>query len=426
MRARASLRLRGKGDAAEVAREWVDKSIANEGLTLSGETRKAWMEGAVRIGISNFTQFRNLVERASEIHTYEGSAAASSFMAEAINDLPNTLTYPNEDSINTMRTMLSEALDAMGDRVQVIEVDDDLSILTTGDEDLDAALHVINGLTEPTATTEPTESPATTEPTESPVAIARKERDNAIAPITAMVETGVVTPSSVETVDNMDAAITSFDPNTGAWLSSGSPLDRGAKLVSLNEMTGINAPMITSNTGETVVIAPHASMYNTGEGGTPSTKWGDKVSALNLPTDGTGANAYGILSDLQVNASPAQAAAIDGVLRALHAAGLDVAIRATNAPANISSPASITYMNGTDGKLVGGVIDLYVNRDNAIESVTGTVLHEVIHLIDRHLRTTNTDYSQRMDKIRSAIAENYNKLLIVSPLCMTLAWTSMR
>lgn len=400
-----------KGDAAEVAREWVDKSIANEGLTLSGETRKAWMEGAVRIGISNFTQFRNLVERASEIHTYEGSAAASSFMAEAINDLPNTLTYPNEDSINTMRTMLSEALDAMGDRVQVIEVDDDLSILTTGDEDLDAALHVINGLTEPTATTEPKESPATTEPKESPVAIARKERDNAIAPVAAMVETGVVTAETVETVDTLDAAIASFDPNTGAWLSSGSPLDRGAKLVSLNEMTGINAPMITSNTGETIVIAPHASMYNTGEGGTPSTKWGDKVSALNLPTDGTGANAYGILSDLQANASPAQAAAIDGVLRALHAAGLDVAIRATNAPANISSPASITYMNGTDGKLVGGVIDLYVNRDNAIESVTGTVLHEVIHLIDRHLRATNTDYSQRMDRIRSAIAENYNNIV---------------
>lgn len=409
-----------KGDAAEVAREWVDKSIANEGLTLSGETRKAWMEGAVRIGISNFTQFRNLVERASEIHTYEGSAAASSFMAEAINDLPNTLTYPNEDSINTMRTMLSEALDAMGDRVQVIEVDDDLSIITTGDEDLDAAINVINGLTEAAATkespatTEPKESkesPQAAEPKESPVAIARKERDNAIAPVAAMVETGVVTEASVETVDTLDAAISSFDSNTGAWLSYGTPLERGAKLVSLNEMTGINAPMITSNTGETVVIAPHASMYNTGEGGTPSTKWGDKVSALNLPTDGTGANAYGILSDLQANASPAQAAAIDGVLKALHAAGLDVAIRATNAPANISSPASITYMNGTDGKLVGGVIDLYVNRDNAIESVTGTVLHEVIHLIDRHLRTTNTDYSQRMDRIRSAIAENYNNIV---------------
>lgn len=397
-----------KGDAAEVAREWVDKSIANEGLTLSGETRKAWMEGAVRIGISNFTQFRNLVERASEIHTYEGSAAASSFMAEAINDLPNTLTYPNEDSINTMRTMLSEALDAMGDRVQVIEVDDDLSILTTGDEDLDAALHVINGLTEPKESPQAT---ATTEPTESPVAIARKERDNAIAPITAMVETGVATPEAVETVDNMDAAISSFDSNTGTWLSSGSPLDRGTKLVSLNEMTGINAPLITSNTGETIVIAPHASMYNTGEGGTPSTKWGDKVSALNLPTDGTGANAYGTLRGLQVNASPAQAAAIDGVLKALHAAGLDVAIRATNAPANISSPASITYMNGTDGKLVGGVIDLYVNRDNPIESVTGTVLHEAIHLIDRHLRATNADYSQRMDRIRSAIAENYNNIV---------------
>jgi hypothetical protein len=400
-----------KGDAAEVAREWVDKSIAHESLAVSDETRKAWVEGATRMGISNFTQFRNLVERASEIYTYEGSAAASSFMAEAINDLPNTLSFPNKENLDTMRTMLSEALDAMGDRVQVIEVDDDLSIITTGDEDLDAAINVINGLTEAAATTEPKESPATAEPTESPVAIARKERDQAIAPITAMVETGVVTPEATASVDNMDAAITSFDPNTGAWLSSGSPLDRGAKLVSLNEMTGINAPMITSNTGETVVIAPHASMYNTGEGGTPSTKWGDKVSALNLPTDGTGANAYGTLRGLQVNASPAQAAAIDGVLRALHAAGLDVAIRATNAPANISSPASITYMNGTDGKLVGGVIDLYVNRDNPIESVTGTVLHEVIHLIDRHLRTTNTDYSQRMDRIRSAIAENYNNIV---------------
>lgn len=397
-----------KGDAAEVAREWVDKSIAHESLVVSDETRKAWVDGAVRMGISNFTQFRNLVERASEIHTYEGSAAASSFMAEAINDLPNTLSFPNKENLDTMRTMLSEALDAMGDRVQVIEVDDDLSIITTGDEDLDAAINVINGLTEPP---QATESPATTEPKESPVAIARKERDNAIAPITAMVETGVVTEASVETVDTLDAAIASFDPNTGAWLSSGSPLDRGAKLVSLNEMTGINAPMITSNTGETIVIAPHASMYNTGEGGTPSTKWGDKVSALNLPTDGTGANAYGTLRGLQANASPAQAAAIDGVLKALHAAGLDLAIRATNAPANISSPASITYMNGTDGKLVGGVIDLYVNRDNAIESVTGTVLHEVIHLIDRHLRTTNTDYSQRMDRIRSAIAENYNNIV---------------
>lgn len=397
-----------KGDAAEVAREWVDKSIAHESLAVSDETRKAWVEGATRMGISNFTQFRNLVERASEIYIYEGSAAASSFMAEAINDLPNTLSFPNKENLDTMRTMLSEALDAMGDRVQVIEVDDDLSILTTGDEDLDAAINVINGLTEAAATKE---SPQATEPKESPVAIARKERDQVIAPITAMVETGVVTPSSVETVDNMDAAIASFDSNTGAWLSYGTPLERGAKLVSLNEMTGINAPMITSNTGETIVIAPHASMYNTGEGGTPSTKWGDKVSALNLPTDGTGANAYGILSDLQANASPAQAAAIDGVLRALHAAGLDVAIRATNAPANISSPASITYMNGTDGKLVGGVIDLYVNRDNAIESVTGTVLHEVIHLIDRHLRATNTDYSQRMDRIRSAIAENYNNIV---------------
>lgn len=397
-----------KGDAAEVAREWVDKSIAHESLAVSDETRKAWVEGATRMGISNFTQFRNLVERASEIYTYEGSAAASSFMAEAINDLPNTLSFPNKENLDTMRTMLSEALDAMGDRVQVIEVDDDLSILTTGDEDLDAAINVINGLTESPATTE---SPVPTEPKESLVAIARKERDNAIAPVAAMVETGVVTPSSVETVDTLDAAIASFDPNTGAWLSYGTPLERGAKLVSLNEMTGINSPMITSNTGETIVIAPHASMYNMGEGGTPSTQWGDKVSALNLPTDGTGANAYGILSDLQANASPAQAVAIDGVLRALHAASLDVAIRATNAPANISSPASITYMNGTDGKLVGGVIDLYVNRDNAIESVTGTVLHEVIHLIDRHLRTTNADYSQRMDRIRSAIAENYNNIV---------------
>lgn len=411
-----------KGDAAEVAREWVDKSIAHESLAVSDETRKAWVEGATRMGISNFTQFRNLVERTSEIYTYEGSAAASSFMAEAINDLPNTLSFPNKENLDTMRTMLSEALDAMGDRVQVIEVDD-LSIITTGDEDLDAAINVINGLTEAAATKESPESPATkespespqatatTEPTESPVAIARKERDNAIAPITAMVETGVVTPEATASVDNMDAAISSFDSNTGAWLSYGTPLERGAKLVSLNEMTGINAPMITSNTGETVVIAPHASMYNTGEGGTPSTKWGDKVSALNLPTDGTGANAYGTLRGLQVNASPAQAAAIDGVLKALHAAGLDVAIRATNAPTNISSPASITYMNGTDGKLVGGVIDLYVNRDNAIESVTGTVLHEAIHLIDRHLRTTNTDYSQRMDRIRSAIAENYNNIV---------------
>ena len=97
----------------------------------------------------------------------------------------------------------------MGDRVQVIEVDDDLSILTTGDEDLDAAINVINAFTDPTEPTEPT---ATTEPKESPVAIARKERDNAIAPITAMVETGVVTPSSVETVDNICLLYTSPSP----------------------------------------------------------------------------------------------------------------------------------------------------------------------------------------------------------------------
>ena len=504
-----------KGDAAEVAREWVDKSIAHESLAVSDETRKAWVEGATRIGISNFTQFRNLVERASEIYTYEGSAAASSFMAEAINDLPNTLSFPNKENLDTMRTMLSEALDAMGDRVQVIEVDDDLSIITTGDEDLDAAINVINGLTEAAATTEAVETvdaidaaeavekankwidkaianeglaisdetrrawvdgaaklgttkftsfknmvdnyanfyqnygpdkaneymadvfkdlpsmmaESSTEnlntmrtmlseafdaiggTTDSPVAKATKERAAAIAPVTEMVDTGVVTAEAVETVDAMDTAIASFDANTGSWLATGTPLERGAKLVALNEMTGLNGPMITSNTGETIVVSPHASMYNEGMAGTPSTSWGDKVSALNLPTNGTGANAFSILSDMKAGATPAQSAAIDGVLKALHAAGLDLAIRATNAPTNISSPASITYMNGTDGKLVGGVIDLYVNRDNAIESVTGTVLHEVIHLIDRHLRTTNTDYSQRMDRIRSAIAENYNNIV---------------
>lgn len=412
-----------KGDAAEVAREWVDKSIANEGLILSDDTRKAWMEGAVSMGISNFSQFRNIVERASEIYTYEGSTAASSFMAEAINDLPNTLTYPSEGSIDTMRTMLSEALDAMGDRLPAIEVDDDMAIVTTGDDDLDAAMNVINGLTE---TVEPTEAkvptatsaaPATVEPagaSETVEAVeerVRDERAKAIAPVSAMVDSGRVTPEAVASMDDMDTAIASFDANTGAWLSTGDALARGAKLVALNEMTGLNAPMVTSNTGETIVVSPHASMYNAGMAGTPSTTWGDKVSALNLPTNGTGANAFSILSDLRANATPAQSAAIDGVLRALHAAGLDLAIRATNAPANVSSPASITYMNGTDGKLAGGVIDLYVDRDNAIESVTGTVLHEAIHLIDRHLRTTDSGYAGRMDKIRSAVAENYNKIV---------------
>lgn len=105
-----------KGDAAEVAREWVDKSIANEELTLSGETRKAWMEGAVRIGISNFQSFRNYVQEASDRYQYEGETAAAEYLAEVIRDLPNTMAYASDTNVGIMRSMLTEAFDAMKSR----------------------------------------------------------------------------------------------------------------------------------------------------------------------------------------------------------------------------------------------------------------------------------------------------------------------
>lgn len=401
-----------RGDVELVATEWVNKTVTDEALQLTDEQRKQWISRAPALGMTNFQSFRGYVQEASDRYQYEGEAAAAEYLAGVIRDLPNTMAYANDTNVSVMRSMLTEAFDAMKSREANVPLDDNLDLQGTGDESLDEASVVINTLTnEPTETTETVEAVA---PTEAEVPAAREEANKMVAPVQNFLDNGTGREAAEETVDTLAAGTATFDPNTGAWLASGSLEQRAEKLVVLNSMTSPTGPVVTTNTGESIVMTPNASMYapsaNAKAEEAPTTKWGNAVMSLDLPTDGTGVNGINLLNRLSVNATPAQKKAIEGLTQALNAAGLDLAVRMSTATDGNFSSAMITYNQGADGELAGGVIDLFTNRENVVEGTTGTLIHEAIHLLDRHLRKNNAEYGREMSKLRSAVAARFNDI----------------
>lgn len=398
-----------RGDVELVATEWVNKTITDEALQLTDEQRKQWISTAPALGMTNFQSFRGYVQEASDRYQYEGESAAAEYLAGVIRDLPNTMAYANDTNVSVMRSMLTEAFDAMKSREANVPLDDHLDLQGTGDESLDEASVVINTLTNGPAET--TEAVAPAETTET---AAREEANKIVAPVQNFLDNGTGREAAEETVNTLAAGTATFDPNTGAWLASGSLEQRAEKLVVLNSMTSPTGPVVTTNTGESIVMTPNASMYapsaNAKAEEAPTTKWGNAVMSLDLPTDGTGVNGINLLNRLSVNATPAQKKAIEGLTQALNAAGLDLAVRMSTATDGNFSPAMITYNQGADGELAGGVIDLFTNKENAVEGTTGTLIHEAIHLLDRHLRKNNAEYGREMSKLRSAVAARFNDI----------------
>lgn len=398
-----------RGDVELVATEWVNKTITDEALQLTDEQRKQWISRAPALGMTNFQSFRGYVQEASDRYRYEGEAAAAEYLAGVIRDLPNTMAYANDTNAGVMRSMLTEAFDAMKSREANVPLDDNLDFQGTGDESLDEASVVIN-----TLTNEPTETTEAVAPTETTETAAREEANKIVAPVQNFLDNGTGREAAEETVNTLAAGTATFDPNTGAWLASGSLEQRAEKLVVLNSMTSPTGPVVTTNTGESIVMTPNASMYapsaNAKAEEAPTTKWGNAVMSLDLPTDGTGVNGINLLNRLSVNATPAQKKAIEGLTQALNAAGLDLAVRMSTATDGNFSPAMITYNQGADGELAGGVIDLFTNRENVVEGTTGTLIHEAIHLLDRHLRKNNAEYGREMSKLRSAMAARFNDI----------------
>lgn len=398
-----------RGDVELVATEWVNKTITDEALQLTDEQRKQWISMAPALGMTNFQSFRGYVQEASDRYQYEGESAAAEYLAGVIRDLPNTMAYANDTNVSVMRSMLTEAFDAMKSREANVPLDDHLDLQGTGDESLDEASVVIN-----TLTNEPTETTEAVAPAETTETAAREEANKIVAPVQNFLDNGTGREAAEETVNTLAAGTATFDPNTGAWLASGSLEQRAEKLVVLNSMTSPTGPVVTTNTGESIVMTPNASMYapsaNAKAEEAPTTKWGNAVMSLDLPTDGTGVNGINLLNRLSVNATPAQKKAIEGLTQALNAAGLDLAVRMSTATDGNFSPAMITYNQGADGELAGGVIDLFTNRENAVEGTTGTLIHEAIHLLDRHLRKNNAEYGREMSKLRSAMAARFNDI----------------
>lgn len=398
-----------RGDVELVATEWVNKTITDEALQLTDEQRKQWISMAPALGMTNFQSFRGYVQEASDRYQYEGESAAAEYLAGVIRDLPNTMAYANDTNVSVMRSMLTEAFDAMKSREANVPLDDHLDLQGTGDESLDEASVVIN-----TLTNEPTETTEAVAPAETTETAAREEANKIVAPVQNFLDNGTGREAAEETVNTLAAGTATFDPNTGAWLASGSLEQRAEKLVVLNSMTSPTGPVVTTNTGESIVMTPNASMYapsaNAKAEEAPTTKWGNAVMSLDLPTDGTGVNGINLLNRLSVNATPAQKKAIEGLTQALNAAGLDLAVRMSTATDGNFSPAMITYNQGADGELAGGVIDLFTNRENVVEGTTGTLIHEAIHLLDRHLRKNNAEYGREMSKLRSAMAARFNDI----------------
>lgn len=404
-----------RGDAVLTAPEWVNNTINGEGLNLPDSTRKAWIDNAPVLGATNFAAFRGYVQEMSDIYMYEGETAAGEYLSDVLTNLPTTIRTPTDESIEAMRTMLTESYSGMQNREMPVTLDDDLNLMQTGDPTLDEASLAIDALTndEQARAVAPTEPPASTEPTDAVVAAAI-EKSVPLAPVEEYLATGRGETAALEVVNDMTAGIATFDPNTGAWLAKGDARERAEKLVNLAEETNPTGPIVTTNTGESIVLTPNATMYTSAprpaDVGAPRTTWGQSVSAMGLPTDGSGMNGFDLLDSLSTSATPAQRSTIEGLVMALRDAGLELTVRQSVAPDGNFSPAFITYAENAEGKMTGGIVDLFTNRENPLDNPTATLIHEGVHLLDRHYRKTSPEYADRMGKLRRAVADKFNDI----------------
>lgn len=202
------------------------------------------------------------------------------------------------------------------------------------------------------------------------------------------------------------------DPDMFDFITEGSDeVDRATvrRLITVSNLTGPDAPLAINLEGKTEVNEANALL-------TDKSVWKDYNVEAPVRDSNWAADVYAAIGEdslpiqdavddiLLVEENEGVRTGIETIVGLIEEAGIPVNITSINADSNI---AGLTQV---DPESKAQYIAINASAANPETSVGEVILHELSHVLDNHLRSTNPDYAQRVADIEETIRSNWSNI----------------
>ena len=202
------------------------------------------------------------------------------------------------------------------------------------------------------------------------------------------------------------------DPDMFDFITEGSDeVDRATvrRLITVSNLTGPDAPLAINLEGKTEVNEANALL-------TDKSVWKDYNVEVPVRDSNWAADVYAAIGEdslpiqdavddiLLVEENEGVRTGIETIVGLIEEAGIPVNITSINADSNI---AGLTQV---DPESKAQYIAINASAANPETSVGEVILHELSHVLDNHLRSTNPDYAQRVADIEETIRSNWSNI----------------
>lgn len=202
------------------------------------------------------------------------------------------------------------------------------------------------------------------------------------------------------------------DPDMFDFITEGSDeVDRATvrRLITVSNLTGPGAPLAINLEGKTEVNEANALL-------TDKSVWKDYNVEAPVRDSNWAADVYAAIGEdslpiqdavddiLLVEENEGVRTGIETIVGLIEEAGIPVNITSINADSNI---AGLTQV---DPESKAQYIAINASAANPETSVGEVILHELSHVLDNHLRSTNPDYAQRVADIEETIRSNWSNI----------------
>jgi hypothetical protein len=202
------------------------------------------------------------------------------------------------------------------------------------------------------------------------------------------------------------------DPDMFDFITEGKDeVDRATvrRLITVSNLTGPDAPLAINLEGKTEVHKANALL-------TDKSVWKDYNVEAPVRDSYWAADVYAAIGEdslpiqdavddiLLVEENEGVRTGIETIVGLIEEAGIPVNITSINADSNI---AGLTQV---DPESKAQYIAINASAANPETSVGEVILHELSHVLDNHLRSTNPDYAQRVADIEETIRSNWSNI----------------
>lgn len=202
------------------------------------------------------------------------------------------------------------------------------------------------------------------------------------------------------------------DPDMFDFITEGrDEVDRATvrRLITVSNLTGPDAPLAINLEGKTEVNEANALL-------TDKSVWKDYNVEAPVRDSNWAADVYAAIGEdslpiqdavddiLLVEENEGVRTGIETIVGLIEEAGIPVNITSINADSNI---AGLTQV---DPESKAQYIAINASAANPETSVGEVILHELSHVLDNHLRSTNPDYAQRVADIEETIRSNWSNI----------------